>query len=420
MAESAALRDARVDRRRRRHRRAGQRAAAGAARCPGHAARGRGRARRQDAPGAGRWPAHRRRPHRVHDALGVRRSILQQAGSSLEALVGLEPLSVLARHAWKRRRRRAAAARPARRPAGFGRRDRRVSPGPHKARRYLAFCAEARRVYQRLEGPHIRAARPSLAGMIRELGARRAGHARGLGPFATLWTRLGHHFPDPRLRQLFGRYATYCGASPLAGAGHADADRPCRTRTACGRCAAGCMRCRARWPNWPASAARRCASTQRVERIVVRDGRARGVRLADGERDQRRCGGLQWRRRRAGRWACSAPMRAVPRAPCRVARRSLSALTWAHACAQQRLRAVAPQRLLRRRLRAEFDDVFRRGRLPQRGTVYVCAQDRDSTTRLRRAAASGCCAWSTRPPDGDRAPLRCFGDRTMPATMPAR
>ena len=29
-----------------------------------------------------------------------------------------------------------------------------------------------------------------------------------------LWTRLSQHFHDPRLRQLFGRYATYCGASP--------------------------------------------------------------------------------------------------------------------------------------------------------------------------------------------------------------
>ena len=34
-------------------------------------------------------------------------------------------------------------------------------------------------------------------------------------PFATLWSALGTFFRDPRLRQLFGRYATYCGASPF-------------------------------------------------------------------------------------------------------------------------------------------------------------------------------------------------------------
>ena len=32
--------------------------------------------------------------------------------------------------------------------------------GPAEGRRYLAFCDEARRVYQRLEGPHIRSPRP--------------------------------------------------------------------------------------------------------------------------------------------------------------------------------------------------------------------------------------------------------------------
>jgi len=29
-----------------------------------------------------------------------------------------------------------------------------------------------------------------------------------------LWSSLGRHFRDPRLRQLFARYATYCGSSP--------------------------------------------------------------------------------------------------------------------------------------------------------------------------------------------------------------
>ncbi len=45
--------------------------------------------------------------------------------------------------------------------------------------------------------------------------------ALGLGglairPFETLWSVLGSYFRDPRLRQLFGRYATYCGSSPFA------------------------------------------------------------------------------------------------------------------------------------------------------------------------------------------------------------
>jgi 1-hydroxycarotenoid 3,4-desaturase len=35
-----------------------------------------------------------------------------------------------------------------------------------------------------------------------------------IGLFKNLWDSLETFFPDPRLHQLFGRYATYCGSSP--------------------------------------------------------------------------------------------------------------------------------------------------------------------------------------------------------------
>ncbi|MDE0934133.1 MAG: hypothetical protein OSA47_11090, partial [Novosphingopyxis baekryungensis] len=34
-------------------------------------------------------------------------------------------------------------------------------------------------------------------------------------PYESLWKVLGEHFADPRLRQLFARYSTYCGSSPF-------------------------------------------------------------------------------------------------------------------------------------------------------------------------------------------------------------
>jgi len=67
--------------------------------------------------------------------------------------------------------------------------------------------------------PGDRAALDAIAGLARHPLARVDGRTglrtlAALGPFATLWRTLGRHFHDPRLRQLFGRYATYCGASP--------------------------------------------------------------------------------------------------------------------------------------------------------------------------------------------------------------
>jgi 1-hydroxycarotenoid 3,4-desaturase len=50
--------------------------------------------------------------------------------------------------------------------------------------------------------------------MMNDLGPTGLLTLGGLGPFASLWRSLGRHFHDPRLQQLFGRYATYCGSSP--------------------------------------------------------------------------------------------------------------------------------------------------------------------------------------------------------------
>ena len=47
------------------------------------------------------------------------------------------------------------------------------------------------------------------------MGLRGPADLLSIRPFETLWGALGGYFHDPRLRQLFGRYATYSGASPF-------------------------------------------------------------------------------------------------------------------------------------------------------------------------------------------------------------
>ena len=137
--------------------------------------------------------------------------LLDEVGSSTEAaLPALAPLQVLARHAWRHDGTQldllADRVASAEAISAFS--------SPAEGRRYLAFCDEAARVYRRLEGPHIRSARPSFLQMVSDLGPAGLATLAGLGPFATLARALARRFSDPRLRQLFGRYATYCGASP--------------------------------------------------------------------------------------------------------------------------------------------------------------------------------------------------------------
>jgi 1-hydroxycarotenoid 3,4-desaturase len=141
----------------------------------------------------------------------VLEQIFEGAGASLSDSLRLTPLDVLARHAWGPDQRLdlfADATRSADAIAQFA--------GPREGRRFLGFCAQARKVYDTLEGPYIRSERPSLLRMAADLGPRGLGVLAGLGPFASLWRSLARHFHDPRLRQLFGRYATYCGSSPFA------------------------------------------------------------------------------------------------------------------------------------------------------------------------------------------------------------
>ena len=55
--------------------------------------------------------------------------------------------------------------------------------------------------------------------------------------------------------------------------------------------------------------------------------------------------------------------------------------------------------------RSEFDDIFRHRRLPQRGTVYVCAQDRTDDDGAVPAGRERLLALVNAPADGDRRPF---------------
>jgi 1-hydroxycarotenoid 3,4-desaturase len=331
--------------------------------------------------------------------------IMDDIGSSMAGLPQLNPLSVLATHAWRGHDKTlnlyADPQASANAIAQFA--------GGAEAQRFVAFCAQAKQLYAQLEGPHIRSARPNFLQMVRDLGPAGLGTLTRLGPFATLWQTLGRHFHDPRLRQLFARYATYCGSSPwlapatlmliaqvemdgvwsIDGGVHALAQ------------------------SLASLATQRGASIrygQRCERILVQDGRVCGVRLASGE-----SGGEILRADAVVFNGDSNALaqgllgddvkphtRAVP-----VHARSLSAITWAiHARTQIDRGGLALDRhnvFFDDHYRAEFDDVFNKRRLPQRGTVYVCAQDRGAgAPAVPPASKERLLCLLNAPPDGDR------------------
>lgn len=326
--------------------------------------------------------------------------LLAEAGASAADLPALTPLQVLARHAWAdggpgldlfADRRRSADA-----IAAFA--------SPAEARRFEAFCDEAARVYRRLEGPYIRSARPTVPQMIGDLGWRGLATLGALGPFATLMGSLSRRLRDPRLQQLFGRYATYCGGSPwLAPAtlmlvAHVEQQGVWSVQGGM----AGLARALADLAVRRGARLRYGAACAEIE---TRGGRVSAVRLLGGERlaaDAVVFNGD------AGALALHLPelLRARVPAPVPAAARSLSAVTWAvHAPTD----GIALQRhnvFFDRDYASEFDDIFKARRLPAHGTVYLCAQDRgDGAVAPAPGAAERLLLLVNAPADGDRRPF---------------
>ena len=136
--------------------------------------------------------------------------LLAAAGTRLEAELAVTRAEILARHHWPDGSRLDLFADPARSEAAIA-----AFAGDAEARRFRAFRAEAARIWQLLEEPFLRALEPSLPGLLGGVGLRGLVELPRIRPFESIWKVLGEHFHDPRLRQLFARYATYCGGSPF-------------------------------------------------------------------------------------------------------------------------------------------------------------------------------------------------------------
>ena len=341
--------------------------------------------------------------------------LFAQIGERLEDHLALEQLNVLARHAWA--------------PDAYGLSqqtatldlfaDQKASRdaignlcGLAQAKQFDRFCVDAKRVYQTLERPYIRSQRPGFLRMTKDLGPSGLGVLAGLGPFATLWASLGRYFTDPRLRQLFGRYATYCGASPykapatLMLIAQVEMDGVWSVRGGMVAIVDALVNCaKKRGVTFVFNA--------QVDRIVVKS--AQVASIVYSTRTGSTADSVQTDQIQAKSAIFNGDVDALAsgllgdhaRLACpnstqhkQQSRRSLSAITWSIKTGDQ---AVSGFDLARHNVffnddyAQEFKDVFGLGRLPRLGTVYVCAQDRSNAVKSesRRLDNSGATALHT-------------------------
>ncbi|MCU0947546.1 MAG: phytoene desaturase family protein [Porphyrobacter sp.] len=308
--------------------------------------------------------------------------VFAACGASLDDYITAQPAEIIARHAWDEHGYLDLFADPLRSEEAIG-----DFAGAAAARGYRSFRLEAQRIFEVLEQPFLRGDKASTPfPMMRQIGLTRIGAMLAMRPFDRLWDALGEHFADQRLRQLFGRYATYCGSSPyqapatLMLIAHVEA----RGVWLIDGGIHALARALASLAEQRGAAIRTGAA---VAEVLTKGGRASGVRLASGEMipadivimngDPSALADL-----RLGRQASHAVDPVPP------AKRSLSALvTYAHA-ATDGFALTHHNVFFSPDYAREFAEIAG-GRPPSDPSVYLCAIDRPAREADNAALPAG-------------------------------
>ncbi|WP_233205218.1 1-hydroxycarotenoid 3,4-desaturase CrtD [Alkalicaulis satelles] len=322
--------------------------------------------------------------------------LFADAGASLADHVSLTRAERLARHAWGDDQGFDLYPDPERSVDEAGR-----FAGAAQARAFARFLRDGQKLYEALEPSFLFASRPSPPGLTLRMLAQNPAGVTTLRPFSALWDVLGGYFPDARLRQLYGRYATYCGSSPFEapatlmmiaaleqqGVWFVDGGM-----TQLSRAMAGLAR----------ALGAQLRYDTKAEAVLTAHGRVSGVRLAGGEIIAARAV-LANGDPDALRAGCLGPAAAQAMAPAH-GPRSLSAVVWTGVGEAEGFALERHNVFFSGDYRAEFGALFDEQRMPDDPTIYICAQDRGAGPAPR--GAERFLILINAPPDGER---RAYG-----------
>lgn len=294
------------------------------------------------------------------------------SGGRLDDHVTLTPLPILARHVWPDGSTLDLGPSADANAAAI-----RNLAGARAEGEFRAFGRHTAALRAAFEGAVMRAPRPRLGGII-GAAVTNPGLWPALIPGATLAGDLARRFTDPRLRQLFGRYATYVGGLPHlapavlaliwqaegAGVWAVTGGMSALARALADRARALGVAIHLGAP---------------VAEVVVQGGKALGIRLAGGPQvpaDAVVFNGDP----RALRLGLLGPGAAPAVPPRATDPRSLSARVWAFAGRPSGVDLAYHTVFFADTEASEFGPLAR-GQTPQDPTIYVCAQDRAGPSR---------------------------------------
>lgn len=136
--------------------------------------------------------------------------LFDDTGSALTNHVTLRKEDILARHFWPDGTRLDLIADQSASTQNITR-----TFGATAAGEFTAFCAHTKTLFDGFDAPMMRSAAPAQTTLAASI-LRHPGLLARMEPHRSLSGSLARHFTEPKLRQLFGRYATYVGGTPDA------------------------------------------------------------------------------------------------------------------------------------------------------------------------------------------------------------
>jgi 1-hydroxycarotenoid 3,4-desaturase len=298
--------------------------------------------------------------------------LFTEVGERLEDHVTLHADTILARHWWRDGSMLDLHADPD--LSAMAVRD---FAGRKAEAEFRRFSDKARRLYETFDAPVMQEPAPKLAALTAHV-MKAPSLIPSMAPGLTLAQSLRLQFSDPRLQQLFGRYATYVGGSPYLSPAilgliwHSEARGVWAVEGGMHKLAAALHRlAEARGARFRFGA--------KVQQIETQGDATTGVRLADGTRvsaDMVLFNGDP--KALFDGHLGEATVDAVPKQA--VGPRSLSAFVWGFAAEPSGVDLAHHNVFFCADPKVEFGDIAK-GRMPRDATLYICAQDRGAAAR---------------------------------------
>lgn len=289
------------------------------------------------------------------------------AGARLDDHVSLIRQDLLARHGWSDGSQLDLFASPDQSATAV-----RDFAGSKSEAEFRAFCDRSRALFEAFDAPMMRAAEPKLGALTRHVLSNPS-VIGAMAPLSTLASMLRRQFSDPRLAQLFGRYATYVGGSPYQAPAvlgliwHAEA-------TGVWVVKGGMHKLAGAMSELAAALGVDIRLGSHVERIDIAEGRARAVILEGGARLPADAIVFNGDPRALAAGAlgrdCSTIAPQTLTTP-----RSYSARVYSFAATPRGRELAHHNVLFADDAASEFDDL-KAGRIPQNPSLYICAEDR--------------------------------------------